>query len=89
MITGRSRRGRARAPHACTALMPTVALIALVAHLAGLGVDAATISGCTINDVTSVVEACDVATTVVDLQYRSIKGFEADAFPAGSALTEL
>ena len=79
-----TRRGRA-SPAPTLAGVVTALVLVLTAHVA----HAALISGCTVNDVTRIVEACSTGTTVVNLDWKSIHGFEADAFPAGSALTQL
>ena len=82
---GHAQRGRAAPAPTLAEVVAAVVLVLLTAHVA----HAEVISGCTVNDATRIVESCTTGTTVAYLNFRNIRGFEAGAFPAGSALTQL
>lgn len=73
--------------HATRVFSAFVVLVALACHATHTAAEV--ISGCTVDDVTRIVQSCDVATTVADFRFRDVRGFEAGAFPAGSQVTEL
>ena len=83
-------RHRAVGVQRCAPVITTVVLVvACVLLLRAAPATAELVSGCTVNDVTRILESCPASTVTVIARRRNIHGIAEDAFPPGSQLEHL
>lgn len=84
----RDRRSRRRAPQRSRATALAAAVVAVL-MVCSTPVTAETVSGCTVNDDTRILESCPTSVLFLQAMSKNIQGIAEDAFPPNSALVYL